>query len=126
MEETSIYKEIEGMDILTAKKHQANLAKHIRKIRSKNTVKLESFVSAEKKNALLLSIDWLFSHGFIKKKTRYAFLKFAVDEMMKNVLAQHEKEQAQLQQQAIVNSQGQARPAHDPNTRASPPHNYQK
>ena len=111
MEQTSINKTISEMDILTAKKHQADLAKHIRKLRSKNTVKLESFVSAEKKNALLLSIDWLHSHGFIKKKTRYAFLKFAVDEMIKNVLSQHEKEQAQLQQQAIRNSQGQPQQA---------------
>ena len=111
MEQTSINKTLSEMDILTAKKHQADLAKHIRKLRSKNTVKLESFVSAEKKNALLLSIDWLHSHGFIKKKTRYAFLKFAVDEMIKNVLSQHEKEQAQLQQQAIRNSQGQPQQA---------------
>lgn len=126
MDETSINQSISEMDILTSKKLQKNIGKHISKLRSKDTVKLESFVSAEKKNALLLSIDWLFTHGFIKKKTRYAFLKFAVDEMMKNVLAQHEKEQAQKQQEAIRSSQGQAQPAYDNKTTGKTPYNHQR
>ena len=126
MDETSINQPISGMDILTSKKFQKDIGKHIRELRSKNTVKLEAFVSAEKKNALLLSIDWLFTHGFIKKKTRYAFLKFAVDEMMKNVLAQHEKELEQKQQEAIRISQGQAPPRYENQNTSKPPYNRKR
>ena len=102
---------IGNMDIFTAKEYRAEATKRIAYLRSKDTIKLETVMSAEKKNALILSINWLHTHGFIKKKTRYAFLKFAVEKMMENILAQHEKEQAQLQQQAIRNSQSQPQPA---------------
>jgi len=95
------------MDILTAKQIQKQIARRITSIRAKDTTKISTFISAEKKNAMLLTVDWLYSHGFLKRKTVYAFLKFAVENTIKLVLDQRESEEALQLQKSVLESQGE-------------------
>ena len=99
--------QIEHMDILTAKQIQKQIARRITSIRAKDTTKISTFISAEKKNAMLLTVDWLYSHGFLKRKTVYAFLKFAVENTIKLVLDQRESEEALQLQKSVLESQGE-------------------
>ena len=74
MEKVDTKNSIPEMDILTAKRERQKLSKHIAHLRSKDTIKLETYVSAEKKNALMITINWLYSHEFIKKKTNLSLM----------------------------------------------------
>jgi len=107
MEKTPIDTQISKMDIVSAKELRKKLSKRISAIRVTDTIRLETVISAEKKNDMDMTIEWLYDNQQIKKKTRYSFLKFAVENTMEIILEQVGREQAIQQQQSAVNSQEQ-------------------
>jgi len=106
MEKTPIDTQISKMDIQSAKEFRKKLSKRISAIRVTDTIRLETVISAEKKNDMDMTIEWLYDNQQIEKKTRYSFLKFAVENTMKVILEQVGREQA-IQQQSPMNSQEQ-------------------
>lgn len=110
MDDLPLENQIASLDIFSAKKLRAQLTKRISSIRVSDTIRLETKISAEKKIAMDLTIDWLHSKKFIPSKTKYGFLKFAVENTMKLVLDQREAEEMQRLQQAALNSQEQPNP----------------
>ncbi|MBE0524440.1 MAG: hypothetical protein IBX40_08950 [Methanosarcinales archaeon] len=104
MEEIPIDIQISKMDILHAKELRKKLSKRISAIRVTDTIRLETVISAEKKYAMDLAIEWLYANKIIKKKTRYSFLKFAVENTIRLVLDEREKEKDLQQQQSAMDS----------------------
>uniref|UniRef100_A0A6M3M8I5 Uncharacterized protein n=1 Tax=viral metagenome TaxID=1070528 RepID=A0A6M3M8I5_9ZZZZ len=91
------------MDILSAKKLRTQLSKRISAIRVTDTIRLVTFVSAEKKTVMDIGIQWLYDNQLIKKKSKYAFLKFAVENTLKLILDEREKqEKIELQKIAYM------------------------
>ena len=91
------------MDILSAKKLRTQLSKRISAIRETDTIRLVTFVSAEKKTVMDIGIQWLYDNQLIKKKSKYAFLKFAVENTLKLILDEREKqEKIELQKIAYM------------------------
>lgn len=113
MEKIPTETQIADMDILSAKQLRKKLTKRISAIRVTDTIRIQTIISAEKKTAMELAIDWLHRNKIIPNKTRYGFLKFAVENTIKLVLAQREKEELLEQQQIAQNSQRQPMPGQD-------------
>jgi len=91
------------MDILSAKRLRTQLSKRISAIRVTDTIRLVTFVSAEKKTVMDIGIQWLYDNQLIKKKSKYAFLKFAVENTLKLILDEREKqEKIELQKIAYM------------------------
>lgn len=91
------------MDILSAKRLRTQLSKRISAIRETDTIRLVTFVSAEKKTVMDIGIQWLYDNQLIKKKSKYAFLKFAVENTLKLILDEREKqEKIELQKIAYM------------------------
>ncbi|MBU1067652.1 hypothetical protein KKE60_07675 [Patescibacteria group bacterium] len=102
MEDLIPKSKIESLDILTAKKLRDQLSKRISKIRTTDTLQITTFISAEKINALEQAIQWAYENKLLKKKTRYAFLKFAVENTIKLILTERNRQETiRLQQEAL-------------------------
>jgi len=93
------------MDILSAKKLRVQLSKRISAIRVTDTIKLVTVVNAEKKAVMDIGIQWLYDNKLIKKKSKYAFLKFAVENTLKLILDEREKQERIELQKAVYMSQ---------------------
>ena len=105
--------DINDMDIFSAKKLREKLSSRISRIRSKDTIRIQTTISAEKKTALRITIDWLYEHELIKSKSRYAFLQFAVENTIKQVLNQRQNDE--LQRQAELDRISQEGPSNTSN-----------
>ncbi|TFH47217.1 MAG: hypothetical protein E4G94_00595 [ANME-2 cluster archaeon] len=96
--------DISTMDIFHAKQLRKELSRRISKIRSKDTIRIQTTISAEKKLALQLTVNWLYDNKLIKSKSRYAFLQFAVENTMKQVLDQIKEDELKQQLRNDQNS----------------------
>ncbi len=77
------------------KKTRDLLSSQIKRIREKDTIKIQAYIPAELKKSLDIAVEWAFLSGLIKFKTRWSFAKFAVANAITLIINQKKQEDAQ-------------------------------
>ena len=112
--------DIAAMDIFSAKQLKQKLMTRISRIRKKDTIRIQTTISAEKKTAMYITIDWLYDNELIKSKSRYALLQFAIENTIKQVLSQIQNDELKRQVGSDKISQEQPQTTTNKDSRINP------
>ena len=92
MDKDSLKKLIENVDYDDLKELKKEASRKLSSVRNRDRLFFRIYLQKEFVENFVRALDWAFNRGLIKKRTRWAFAKFAVINVIDQIVTEIEKE----------------------------------